>query len=217
MKLSLSVCGAVITLVMAGFAVACSGAVATTTTTVTTSSSASPDSTSSLVTSTSEVTTVSEAATTTTELATTTTEAMTTTTAVQVTNESGTSQCLIKDVFTRDGKDYVVVDYVDVSWPPGPDGYEPTDPVITNQNPKLRTFLIPTGAELRAFMLFQALLGKAAAQKLMEKYDFYPPITLDQLKQAVAKGNINSGTEWGFWYVEVSKGRVTRLWESVDG
>jgi hypothetical protein len=146
-------------------------------------------------------TTTTEIATTTTEWATTTTtEATTTTTGVQVTNESGTSACLVKDVFTRDGSNYLVVDYVTTE--PTPREDDENTQIIKNENPKLRTFVIPAGADLHAYAILIALFGESARPR---------PITVDELKQAVAKGIINSRAGYGFWYVTVSKGRVVTL------
>jgi hypothetical protein len=161
----------------------------------------------SVTTGTPAVTSTTEAATTTSlapETTTSTTSAVldTTTTLgpVQVTNESGTSACLIKDVFTRSGKNYLVVDYVSVAATPRTDDEKAQ--IITNDNPKLRTFLIPAGADLEAYAIITALHGQSAQPR---------PITVDELKQAVAKGIINSRAGYGFWYVTVSKGRVVTL------
>jgi len=146
----------------------------------------------------------------TTDPATTTTAAPTTTTvAVEVTNESGDSACLIKDVFTRDGTDYLVVDYV--STKPNLDTDAENDQIITNQNHKLRTFVIPAGAHMTAYSILEALLGKSALLERLDANNWDSSITVDELKQAVAKGIVNSAAGYGFWWLEVSKGRVVTL------
>jgi hypothetical protein len=164
---------------------------------------------------TARVTTTSEAATTTSAAERTTTSSTvaaldTTTTigAVQVTNESGTSYCLIKDLFTRDGKNYLVVDYVTLV-PTG--SGEANDLYVQNQNPLLRTFVIPAGADLHAFEILRALLGESALTKRLDENNEDTSITIDELKQAIAKGIVNSRAGYRCWSLTVSKGRVVVL------
>jgi flagellar basal body-associated protein FliL len=61
---------------------------------------------------------------------------------VDITYESGTSPTFITDVFTVNGQNYVTVDWIQVL--DNPDwGWE-----VKNENPKLRTFLLPASAYL---------------------------------------------------------------------
>jgi hypothetical protein len=61
---------------------------------------------------------------------------------VDVTYESGSSPTFITDVFIDNGQHYVVVDWIQVL--DNPDwGWE-----VKNENPKLRTFILPASAYL---------------------------------------------------------------------
>ncbi len=126
----------------------------------------------------------------------TTTEAPTTTSTtlapVAVTDETSQSPCLIREAFTQDGTDYVVVDYIEVEWLP-PDVYSGEAPRISNGNPKLRTFVVPASAMLR--------------------------LDFEALAYAVECGDVNTvgeHTKWGFWDIRVANGYVTSL-ESGSG
>ncbi len=103
---------------------------------------------------------------------------------VKVTNESGQSPCLIVDAYTRNGKNYVVVDYIQVKWPTG--AYEPK---ITNTNSKLRTFVVPD----------DAMVG-------------WGPDFSGFAMDVHGGGDVNlDWTEWGYWDITVSGGSVTSL------
>jgi hypothetical protein len=118
--------------------------------------------------------------------------------------ESGTSPCLVRDAFTRDGVDYVVVDYIQVKWVSKVSEHaEDWDipaylaPEITNQNRKLRTFVVPAEARLSFF----------------NGEDDAPEPTFGDLVGHVADGDANDSpwVSWGFWEIKVSNGQVVYL------
>ena len=93
-----------------------------------------------------------------------------------------TNPCLLVDAYTRDGVDYLVVDYLQVKWVAVETYYEPR---ITNSNSKLRTFVVPLGADL-SYGDFEALKSADLAR-------------------------LNSETSFGYWSITVSNGFVLRL------
>jgi hypothetical protein len=124
---------------------------------------------------------------------------------VQLTYESSESPCLIKQVFTQGGKDYIVVDYIVIA-AVGADEDGNAELGIVNNNPKLRTFEIPAGAAMTASMTLELLRG-----------DYSPgPITVDELKRAIVKGCINGGA-YESWVIKVSNGRVVSLKQERSG
>lgn len=139
--------------------------------------------------------------------------AKTATAGVQVTKQSGEVRCVIDDVFTRDGKDYLVVDPVSVDWTENGQSC-----VVSNSTHTLKTFVIPEGAELLAgCALLTKLIGKSAADERSlassdgEFVGGPGTISVDELKRAAEKGFINSYCELDHWYLTVSSGRVVNL------
>ncbi len=133
-----------------------------------------------------------------------------------VTYESSSSPCLVVDVFSQGGEDYLVVDYIQIKWVSDEYG-EDAQPKISNTNTKLRTFIIPAGADLTAVEVMVELLGESGFETFAEPYGYEPPITVAQLKEARAGGFVNSGTAWGFWNIGVSGGKVMSLKEDISG
>jgi hypothetical protein len=104
-----------------------------------------------------------------------------------VTNETSESPCLIEKAYTKDGINYLAVDYITVEWPA--DNWESYhSPVITNQSGKLRTFVVPDGLDLM--------------------------FSFDELKAAVKAGDVNDEyiySDFGFWDISVEAGYVVSL------
>ncbi len=170
----------------------------------------------------SSTTATSEAATTTSTIEETTTsstvavlDTTTTVAAVQVTNESGSSPCYIRDILSQGGKHYIVVDYIQVVNEVAK--YGEYHPVLHNTNPQLRTFLVPSGLKIATWMLLLNL-GKATEAQLDAHWGTGLMATLDDLKQAEAKGNLNTLPKkeggWSRWWeLTVKNGRVVSLSE----
>jgi hypothetical protein len=147
------------------------------------------------------------------------TSASTTTTAVQVTDESGSSSCYIEDIVTQGGSNYIVVDYVVVEQDPQSRAW---DPIVTNPDADLRTFLVPDAATLSGLDLVTNL-GLMTWDELFSSPDYVDavgvPMTLDTLRQAMDEGIINSyedapaGQLGRWWEIEVQNGEVVSLHE----
>ncbi len=122
-----------------------------------------------------------------------------------VSRESSDSPCLITDTFSVGNRDFLVVDYVQVSW--GPGGTQGAlVPTITNSNRKLRTFEIPQTATLK--WIPTRLKEQGWTTDPQDLY-FY------QLEELMAEGKVNSATTWGFWDIEVFNGYIVRLAEHL--
>lgn len=116
---------------------------------------------------------------------------------VEVTSETSDSPCYIREAFTRNGQNYVVVDYIQISWPTDYNGSYHL-PTVTNSNKKLRTFVVPDDAYL------QWNAGE---------------FSFDDLVAAVETGDINveyQYTDFGYWDISVSGGYVISLAAGVD-
>jgi hypothetical protein len=148
-------------------------------------------------------------------LQTTTSESTTTTTGVQVTNESGSSSCYIRQIISQGGKNYVVVDYIQVV--NEVEKYGEYHPVLHNSNTKLRTFLVPAGLKVFTWTLLLDI-GRATEEELDANWGTGLVATLDDLEKALAKRKLNTlpKTEGGWsrwWELKVQNGRVVSLSE----
>ena len=110
--------------------------------------------------------------------------------------ETGESPCLLKDAFTRNGKNYIVVDYIQVKW------INQWTPEITNANPKLRTFEVPDDAWLHWW------IGED-----WDEEDYIGPYPFERLQPLIGEYTNDQGvyTQWGFWQIEVANGAVVSL------
>ncbi len=63
---------------------------------------------------------------------------------IQITNESGTTPCLLKDIVVDNGAYYVIVDYTQITGEDESSGV----PIYENRNPKLRTFKLDINSEV---------------------------------------------------------------------
>ncbi len=122
-----------------------------------------------------------------------------------VTHETNSSPCLVVDAFTVGGADYIVVDYIQVSWIDDSQGggYRPK---FTNSNKKLRTFIVPPNAEMEWFV------GEQDPEDIENNVEFDPDFSfkalvgmLDQINEPGVYSN------WGFWNIKVSGGNVVTL------
>jgi hypothetical protein len=116
---------------------------------------------------------------------------------VEVTKETSESPCYIREAFTRDGQNYIVVDYITVTWPTDYNGSHHL-PKVTNTNKKLRTFVVPDDAYLQ-----------------WNDGEF----SFEDLVAAVESGDINVEYEYsdfGYWDISVDVGYVVSLSAGVD-
>lgn len=127
---------------------------------------------------------------------------------VAVTAESGESYCYVSDAFERDGRRYVVLDYIEL----GADLGMSEDYEIINNNPRLRTFEVTGDTYLGAFWMAVELYGDSQ----MEEWDDYSPegdwlgvpLAWEDLVAAADDGTVN---DYSFWFVRVADGQVVRL------
>ena len=115
---------------------------------------------------------------------------------VDVTIETGTDPCLLLDAFSQGGLDYVVVDYVQVKWTA--DGY---DFQIINENRKLRTFIVPAGADISWWA------GEQDPEELEAGLEYDPSFSFEGLTH-IAGTNSADYTSNGFFTIQVSKGAL---------
>ena len=124
-----------------------------------------------------------------------------------ITMETGESPCYVRSVETVNGVDYVTVDYVVVEFTQER-GYD--EEVVTNTNPKLRTFELTDTSWLGAFTVAAEQYGGQDGDYATSGDKAGYPLERADFVRAVRESDVNAN----YWNIKVQDGRVLTLAEA---